>query len=79
MATVHDEVTDENIDSKHIQRRVKDWVERVNSFYALISEWLPQGWRSREGPSVIMHEEMMRNFNVAATTIPKLLLKRNKF
>ena len=74
MATVLDDVTDEVVDARHIRRRVDDWEERVRGLYHTIGKWLPDDWTSREGPSVRMHEEMMRRSDVAARQIPTLLL-----
>ena len=74
MKNVLDDVTDEKVDAQHINRRVDDWVERVKNLYAKIDEWLPDGWTSKEGESVCMHEEMMRRSHVAARQIPTLLL-----
>ena len=75
MGTVLEEVTSETIDAEHIQRRVNDWKERVNDFFTLIIDWLPDGWEAQLGPQVVMHEEMMRKYDVGATQIPTLELK----
>ena len=72
--TVLDDVTDEQIDARHVDRRVDDWEKRVRSLYVTIGEWLPDGWNSCEGASVCMHEEMMRRFGVKARQIPTLVL-----
>ena len=74
MSTVLDDVTDEQIDARHIRRRVDDWEARVRGLYDTICGWLPDGWTSREGLPVSMHEEMMRRSGVAAREIPTLLL-----
>ncbi len=74
MGTVLDEVTSEAIDAQHIQRRVDDWEERLNGLYATLGEWLPDGWEARRGAPVIMHEKLMRRFDVAAKPIPTLEL-----
>ena len=74
MGTVLDEVTSETVDAQHIRRRVEDWERRLNGLYATIGEWLPEGWEARRGASVVMHEELMRKFGVAAKRIPTLEL-----
>ncbi len=74
MGNVLDDITDETIDSHHVQRRVDDWEARVKRLYAIVSEWLPERWTARTGSPVWMHEEMMRRFDVAARQIPTLLL-----
>ena len=74
MSTVLDDVTSEEIDAKHIQRRVEDWERRLLALYHMISGWLPAGWTAREGATVCMHEEMMREFRVAPRQVPSLEL-----
>jgi hypothetical protein len=74
MGTVLNEVTSETVDAQHIRRRVEDWERRLNGLYARIGEWLPDGWEARRGASVLMHEELMRKFGVAAKRLPTLEL-----
>ena len=69
MGTVLDDVTSETVDAAHIRRRVDDWEERLNGLYALIGDWLPDGWEARGGAPVVMHERLMRKFDVAAKRI----------
>ncbi len=68
------DVTSESTDAKHVQRRVEDWEERVNNFYIKISDWLRDGWESRKGTPVVMHEPLMRKYGIAARQIPTLEL-----
>ena len=68
----------ETLDTEYIKRRVKDWKERVDGLYASISGWLPDGWEAQQGPSVEMHEKMMRAFNVGSTRMPTLELQHNE-
>ena len=72
--TALDDVTSESVDAQHIQRRVDDWEERVNCLYATIRDWLPDGWDTRRVGFVVMREEIMREFGVAAKKIPMLEL-----
>lgn len=72
MNTVLDEVTSATVDAAHIRRRVEDWEERLNGLFAMIGEWLPEGWEARRGAPVVMHEELMRKFGVAEKRIPTL-------
>ncbi len=74
IGTALDDVTNESVDAKHIQRRVDDWEERVNNLYEKISDWLPDGWQARRGKPVVMHEELMRKFGISAKQIPTLKL-----
>ena len=72
MKTVLEEVTSDAIDAEHVRRRVDDWEARLNGLYAMIGECLPNGWESRQGASVLMHEKMMQEFGVEATRLPTL-------
>ena len=74
MGTVLDDVTSETVDATHIRRRVDDWEERLNGLYTMIGGWLPEGWESRRGAAVVMHEPLMRKFGVAAKRMPTLEL-----
>ena len=74
MSTVLDDVTNDDIDADHIRRRVEDWDHRLHALYDTIGGWLPVGWTAREGATVRMHEEMMREFRVEPKQVPTLEL-----
>ena len=74
MKTVLEEVTSDAIDAEHVRRRVEDWEARLNGLYAMIGEWLPDGWEARRGVPVLMHEKMMKAFGVEAKRLPTLEL-----
>ena len=74
MKTVLEEVTTDAIDAEHVRRRVDDSEARLSGLYAMIGEWLPDGWEARRGASVLMHEKMMQEFGVEATRLPTLEL-----
>ena len=74
MGTVLEDVTSETIDAEHIARRVDDWEERLNGLYAAIGDWLPDGWEARRGTPVVMHEALMRKFEIGAKRMPTLEL-----
>ena len=75
MGTVLDDVTSETVDAEHVRRRVDDWEERLNGLFAVIGEWLPDGWEARRGAPVVMHERLMRKFGIAARRVPMLELR----
>ena len=75
MGTVLEDVTSESIDAEHIRRRVDDWEERLGGLFAAIGGWLPEGWEARRGALVVMDEELMRKFGVAAKRMPTLELE----
>ena len=72
MVTVLDEVTTMSIDAPYVQRRVDDWIRRLNSLYGELNASLPGGW-STESATVTMHEIIMRKFNVPPAILPALL------
>ena len=71
MTTVLDDVTSKSIDAPYIQRRVDDWIHRVSSLYGELRAALPEAW-STKAATVVMHEELMREFNVPAASVPTL-------
>lgn len=75
MGTVLDDVTSNMVDATHIRRRVDDWEERLSGLYAMIGDWLPDGWKARPGAPVIMHEPLMRKFGMDAKPMPALELR----
>lgn len=75
MSTVLDEVTRETVDATHVERRVDNWKERLNALYAMIGDWLPDGWEARPGTPVVMHEPLMRKFGMNAKPMPTLELR----
>lgn len=74
MKTVLEEVTSDAIEAEHVRRRVRDWEARVSGLYAMIGEWLPDGWEARQGVPMVMHEKMMQVFGVEARRMPTLEL-----
>ena len=76
MKTVLEEVTSDAVDAEHVRRRVEDWEARLNGLYAMIGEWLPDGWEARRGVPVVMHAKMMERFGVEAKRLPTLELHR---
>ena len=71
MKTVLEGVTSDAVDAEHVRRRVEDWEERLNGLYAMIGEWLPDGWEARRGVPVVMHAKMMQAFGVEAKRLPR--------
>ena len=74
MKTVLEEVTSDAIDAEHVSRRVEDWEARLSGLYAMIGEWLPDGWEARRGVPMVMHEKIMRKFGIEAKRLPTLEL-----
>ena len=72
MGTVLDDVTSDTVDAAYVQRRVDDWEVRVNGLYAMIGDWLPDGWEACRGTPVVMHEPLMRKFGVTARRMPTI-------
>ncbi len=75
MGTVLNDVTSETVDAAHVQRRVDNWEERLNGLYAMIGDWLPDGWEARRGAPVVMNEPLMQRFEVSAKRMPTLELR----
>jgi hypothetical protein len=74
MPRVLEETTNPQIDQTHIQRRLKDWMDRIDALYQQIESWLPSGWTAQKTGTITMHEELMRKFHVPAQKLPVLQL-----
>jgi hypothetical protein len=75
MGNVLQEVTEQELTTAHVQRRVDDWARRIESLYAQIESWLPPAWTAERARTVRMHEELMQSFHVPARELPVLDLK----
>jgi hypothetical protein len=74
MPGVLEETTNQPIDQAHIQRRVKNWLDRIDTLYQQIESWLPPGWTAQKAGNVTMYEELMRKFQIPAQNLPILQL-----
>ncbi len=63
------------VDKTHVERRVDDWLQRLNSLYADISAWADRnGWLHVEGAPVAMDEELMQRAGLAPREQASLVL-----
>lgn len=68
--------SEDRIDRRYVERRLDDWVQRLEALYASISGWLPSVWSIADGESVPIHEELMERYDVPERRLPsKALLK----
>ena len=74
MKTVLEEEISDDINADHIERRVKDWEERLSALFGTLIEWLPRGWEAQTGAPYLMNEVMMRKFGIPAKQLPTLEL-----
>lgn len=74
MPRVLEETTSQQIDRAHVERRVKDWSDRIETLYQEIKTWLPPGWNAGKQGVVTMHEELMQKFGIAPQSLPVLEL-----
>jgi hypothetical protein len=72
MANVLEEVTELELTSDHVERRVDDWARRIDALYTLIESWLPPGWTAERSRTRRMHEPLMQRFNLPARELPIL-------
>lgn len=66
------EVVDEALTKEHVQRRVDDWVSRIDSLYGAICGWLPAEWTAQRRRWRTMDEAMMRAFGIGSIELPIL-------
>jgi len=77
MSGLLEEVTGPSMDPAHIERRVKDWVNRIDHLYSQLEKWLPTGWTSDRSSTTHMDEELMRRVGVDPRELPVLRLFHN--
>lgn len=75
--TVLEVLTRDGLTREHVQRRVDDWSKRIEDFYSQIERQLPAGWTAKRGPTVTMHEELMKRLGVSRRSLPTLELLRD--
>lgn len=67
------EITREDLDPKHVRRRVKDWQQRVKDVMQSIREWAAhRGATVSRQPDVMMNEEVMQRYDVKPVSLPSL-------
>ena len=64
----------EGLSKDHVARRVQDWKNRISELYGNVAQWLPDGVMADGSHSVPMHEDLMRQFRLPATSVPILTL-----
>ena len=76
--SVLEELTDfePELDRAYVERRVRDWQDRLRALYDDVLNWLPSGWSGLQNVSVPFHEELMQRFGVASAALPVLTLVR---
>ena len=62
------------IDKAHVEKRVLNWVARIQTLYVELAAWLPAGWSAVQSGSVSMNEPLMRDYGVPARELPMLTL-----
>lgn len=77
MTTVLEEVTDDEITTKHVNKRVDDWERRISALYEQLSKWLPSGWSkiSTGSDFITMNEGMMKSHGVKPKRLPIMLIQ----
>jgi hypothetical protein len=77
MPGVLEETTSREITRADIERRVDDWVRRIEALYRQIAEWLPPQWETERAGTIQMREELMQKFGVEPRELPVLELSRS--
>ena len=68
---------DHTVDRSYVERRLEDWLQRLDRLYADIESWLPDGWAMADDGTVQIYEDLMQRFDVPAQTLSvKVLLRR---
>ncbi|WJG22770.1 hypothetical protein [Vibrio furnissii] len=66
------------IDKEYIEKRVQDWVQRVNNIFSLVKDSLSGNSEIEfvESKTVKMHEELMQKYKVSPVDLPVLEIRR---
>jgi len=66
------------IDKQEIEKRVRDWKQRISDLYSEIKLWLNGSEYSiKYGPKLTMYEELMAQFKVHSTEIDTADIYKN--
>jgi len=73
---VIDELVDDEhrIDHAHVERRVRDWEDRVHALYGQLTSWLPDGWTASPSGAARLSEPLMERFGIPGRDLPGLSL-----
>jgi hypothetical protein len=74
---VLEEVTGDPLTPDHVEARIADWKRRIADLYAMLTDWLPEGWTAREGRTIPMFEQPMREIGARAHELVTLDLIRD--
>ena len=68
---------EERIDRDHIERRLGDWVNRIEALYSDVRSWLPSGWTAKSGSQVKFRDDLMDKFDIPERALPVLSLEHD--
>lgn len=73
-------MSDEVITKEHIQKRIIDWVRRLDNLYSDISAWLVNmsGYSVKTAESIKMYEELMDKYGVKPIKLKTLTVLKDK-
>ncbi len=69
-----------NIDKSYIEKRVKDWKDRLNSLYLLVEDILSakKNIECKKTRQTTMYEELMQKYDIESEDIPILDIYKDK-
>jgi hypothetical protein len=71
-----DDIDEPEITAEYVNRRVEDWLQRLESLFLKIKSWAAtNGWSAEDGEPIPMHEEMMKRFDVSMREQPSLSVR----
>jgi|DEB19_MinimDraft_2_1074335.scaffolds.fasta_scaffold42171_1 hypothetical protein len=72
-------IEEPKINKTHIEKRVRDWKNRINALYSNITnEWLKGSeYSTKQGLPVSMYEPLMQTYTVNATEVDTLDIYRS--
>ena len=63
-------------ESKYIEQRLTDWVNRLNNLFKEIAEWTPSGYDVQSGEVIQRNEVLMQRHGIAPRLVPTITIVR---
>lgn len=71
-----DDIDEPEITADDVNRRVEDWLGRLDVLFKKVEAWVKDGgWSIEPGAPIPMHEEPMQRFGIAESSQPSLSVR----
>lgn len=71
-----DDVDEPKITAEHVNRRVEDWLQRLDDLFTEIKTWASaNGWSVEDGEPIPMRGDLIERFEVSRSEQPSMSLR----